>query len=139
METEENGILGECNSDEFLSTGTIRINTALMENGQLLTGDSIITSGSTSTWASYNRNDWTEPNLVEVDEGKNYLALTYTEDRVSNFYNGTSGSVESRRVYKVIYSCIGGKWHKSEKIYGKIVPPTKETYTDFVVELDKII
>ena len=40
METEENGILGECNSDEFLSTGTIRINTALMENGQLLTGDS---------------------------------------------------------------------------------------------------
>lgn len=134
METEENVILGECNSDQFLSTGTIRIN-----RGQLLVGDGITTSGSTSTWASHNRNDWTEPNLVEVDEGKNYLALTYTEDRVSNFYNGTSGSVESRRVYKVIYSCIGGKWHKSEKIYGKIVPSTKETYTDFVVELDKII
>lgn len=134
METEENGILAGSSS-----TGTITINSGSTSNHNLLYGDGIITSGSATTWTYNNIDQWTEPNLVEVDEGENYLALTYTEDRVSNFYNATSGSVESRRVYKVIYSCRGGKWHKSEKIYGKIVPPTKETYTDFVVELDKII
>lgn len=134
METEENGILAESSS-----TGTITINSGLTSNHNLLYGDGIVTSGSATTWTYHNIDQWTEPNLVEVDEGENYLALTYTEDRISNFYNATSGSAESRRVYKVIYSCRGGKWHKSEKIYGKIVPPTKETYTDFVVELDKII
>lgn len=134
METEENGILAGSSS-----TGTITINSGSTSNHNLLYGDGIITSGSATTWTYNNIDQWTEPNLVEVDEGENYLALTYTEDRISNFYNATSDSVESRRVYKVIYSCRGGKWHKSEKIYGKIVPPTKETYTDFVVELDKII
>lgn len=134
METEENGILAGSSS-----TGTITINSGSTSNHNLLYGYDITTSGSATTWAYNNIDQWTEPNLVEVDEGENYLALTYTEDRVSNFYNATSDSLESRRVYKVIYSCRGGKWHKSEKIYGKIVPPTKETYTDFVVELDKII
>jgi hypothetical protein len=137
METEENGIL-----DELLSTGTITTNSGLTSNHNLLSGDGITTSGSDSTWIyhkNHNIDQWTEPNLVEVDEGENYLALTYTEDRISNFYNATSGSIESRRVYKVIYSCRGGKWHKSEKIYGKIVPPSKETYTDFEVDLDIII
>ena len=32
------------------------------------------------------------------------------------------------KVYKIIYSCKDGKWNKSEKIYGEIVPRQGETY-----------
>jgi hypothetical protein len=32
------------------------------------------------------------------------------------------------RVFKIVYSCVDGKWNKSEKIYGKIIPSQKEYY-----------
>lgn len=32
------------------------------------------------------------------------------------------------KVYKVVYSCKEGKWDKSEKIYGKIIPAQEESY-----------
>lgn len=32
------------------------------------------------------------------------------------------------KVYKIIYSCKDGKWNKSEKIYGEIIPSQGETY-----------
>ena len=33
-----------------------------------------------------------------------------------------------KRVFKIVYSCIDGKWNKSDRIYGMIMPPLKETY-----------
>lgn len=33
-----------------------------------------------------------------------------------------------RKVFKIVYSCVDGKWNKSEKIYGNIMPALKETY-----------
>lgn len=32
---------------------------------------------------------------------------------------------------KIIYSCIDGKWNKSEPIYGKIIP-TQDEYFEFI-------
>lgn len=32
------------------------------------------------------------------------------------------------RVYKIIYSVVDGKWNKSDKIYGKIIPAQEEDY-----------
>jgi hypothetical protein len=135
METEEKETMDE-NFENNLST--------YMDGSSILTGDYITTTGSTigSSSGYYLREEWSEPHLVDVDEGENYLALTYTQSKVSCFYTGysaTHSDVGSRRVYKIIYSCRGGKWHKSDKIYGRIVPPTEETYTDFEVDLDVII
>lgn len=33
-----------------------------------------------------------------------------------------------RRVFKIVYSCVDGKWNKSERIYGKIMPELRESY-----------
>ena len=33
-----------------------------------------------------------------------------------------------RRVFKIVYSCKEGKWNKSERIYGKILPAQNENY-----------
>lgn len=139
METEENETTGgNLESNLYTYTG----------DSSILAGDYITTAGSTigSTIGSasgyYLREEWSEPQLVDVDEGENYLVLTYTQSKVSCFYSGysaTHSDVGSRRVYKIIYSCRGGKWHKTDRIYGRIVPPTEETYTDFEVDLDVII
>jgi hypothetical protein len=34
------------------------------------------------------------------------------------------------KIYKIVYSCIDGKWNKSEPIYGKIIP-AQEEYFEF--------
>ena len=31
-------------------------------------------------------------------------------------------------VFKIVFSCIDGKWNKSDRIYGKIIPPSEESY-----------
>lgn len=31
-------------------------------------------------------------------------------------------------VFKIVYSCVDGKWNKSAPIYGEIIPPQGETY-----------
>jgi hypothetical protein len=135
METEEKETIVE-NFEDNLYTYT--------DGLSITAGGSITISSSTAGTSSgyYLKEEWSEPQLVDVDEGENYLALTYTQSKVSCFYTGysaTHSDVGSRRVYKIIYSCRGGKWHKSDKIYGKIIPPTKEAYTDFVYDLEKII
>jgi hypothetical protein len=33
-----------------------------------------------------------------------------------------------KRIYKVVFSCKDGKWHKSDEIYGKIIPAQEEYY-----------
>lgn len=33
-----------------------------------------------------------------------------------------------KRVFKIVYSCVDGKWNISDRIYGKIMPPLKESY-----------
>jgi len=133
METEEKETIGE-NFEDNLYTYT--------DGLSITTGGSItISSGSGSSYGTVGKAEWSEPELVDVDEGENYLALTYTQAMVSSFYSYTPNIHidNERRVYKIIYSCRGGKWHKSDKIYGKIIPPTKEAYTDFVYDLEKII
>lgn len=71
---------------------------------------------------------WDIPSLIEVIE---------TEDSIELVYKETSGLTYTiyppippeDRVFKIVFSCKDGKWHKSERIYGKIVPSTKESYT----------
>jgi hypothetical protein len=37
--------------------------------------------------------------------------------------------VAEQRVFKIVFSCIDGKWNKSERIYGKVVAAKLESYS----------
>ena len=66
--------------------------------------------------------DWLKPKsfLIDVIEKDESVELIFTENSLL--------SSSERRVYKIIYSVIEGKWSRSEPIYGKIIPATEESY-----------
>ena len=68
--------------------------------------------------------EWLEPELVETLEYDESVEFIYEE--YSSF--SVTGRETPRRVFKIVFSCVDGKWNKSERIYGNIVPATEETY-----------
>lgn len=87
--------------------------------------DSVIFS---STSASYSyMEQYGKPKLISVSDYGEAVEVTYIETAttyVSYGYDNTP----PRRVFKIIYSCVDGKFHKSDRIYGEIIPATEETY-----------
>ena len=68
--------------------------------------------------------DWLQKpksTLINVIEFEDRIELTFKE-HIS--YLSTS----EMKVYKIIYSVIDGKLNKSERVYGKIIPATEESY-----------
>jgi hypothetical protein len=55
------------------------------------------------------------------------IEMTYKETSIIAYLTHPSTPPEER-VFKIIYSCVDGKWNKSERKYGKIVPQTNESY-----------
>ena len=53
---------------------------------------------------------WSGPTRLQVNE---------LNDSIEMIYEETS---PEKRYFKIIFSCVDGKWNKSEPIYGKIVP-----------------
>lgn len=77
--------------------------------------------------------EWNEPKRVEINEYPDSIEMIYTQEGVD--YSKTHFTVyppfppeRHRRTFKIVYSCVDGKWNKSEPIYGKIIPATKEIY-----------
>ena len=60
--------------------------------------------------------------LIDTIVKENFIELVYKEVSI---WNGLDN-----RVYKIVYSCLDGKWHKSDRIYGEIIPKQviEETY-----------
>ena len=72
-----------------------------------------------------NANMWSNPELIETNVLDSSVELIYKQVYlVSN-----SWQTPSRRALKIIFSCIDGKWNKSEPVYGEIVPAQEEYYT----------
>lgn len=69
--------------------------------------------------------NWSEPYRYEVDVYDDRIEMIYIQ---YTCYSYSPSPPSERRVYKIIYSCVDGKWNVSEPIYGKIVPATEETY-----------
>lgn len=64
---------------------------------------------------------WFSPEFVSILEKSESIEIIYKQKtKISSF---------SDRLFKVIYSCVDGKWNKSERIYGKIIPASKEYYS----------
>ena len=87
-----------------------------MENWQTL-----ITTG-TSTF-----NQWNNPERVEVNEVGETIEMVYKQTSML-----TLGVYPPRppqvTVFKIVYSCVDGKWNKSEPIYGKVIPSQNEYF-----------
>lgn len=65
--------------------------------------------------------------MVLFEEFEDRIEVIYTE-KSDVCYTTYPPTYPERRVYKIIYSCIDGKWNKSDKIYGEIIPAQEEQY-----------
>lgn len=70
---------------------------------------------------------WGVPFLIETREVGESVEMIYKQ------FSNMSVSIyppppAQERVFKIVYSCKDGKWHKSEPIFGRILPATKEQY-----------
>lgn len=75
-------------------------------------------------------NQWGTPERIEVREVGESIEMVYIEKSLitpTTLSLGLNHS-PSERVFKIVYSCVDGKWNKSERIYGKIIPAQNEYY-----------
>lgn len=79
--------------------------------------DSIDTTST--TYAVFN--PWTTPVLVDTIILEGSIELIYTRW-------STTWGPSADQCYKVVYSCVDGKWNVSEPIFGEIIPATEEAY-----------
>lgn len=72
-------------------------------------------SGTSSTTAGYM---WSHPTRLEVRELSDSIEMIYEE--TSNVtYTIYPSPPPEKRYFKIVFSCVDGKWNKSERIYGK--------------------
>lgn len=83
-------------------------------------------TGSTDTSFS---NQWSTPQRIQVIELQDSIEIIYKETSNVIYTHSVYPSTDpEERIFKIIFSCKGGKWHKSDRIYGEIVSSTKESY-----------
>ena len=87
----------------------------------LTTNGSNIDGGTTFT------NLWSIPERIMVLENSDSIEFIYKETSliISTVYPTRP---PEERVFKIVFSCENGKWHKSDRIYGKIIPSRSESY-----------
>lgn len=102
------------------------------------TGDSNIrynlpNTNATTTYVPNIELKWKEPYRVDIIEYDDSIEMIYKQEGVD--YSKTylldyppNPPEYFTRVFKIVYSCVDGKWNVSEPIYGKIIPATEETY-----------
>ena len=79
--------------------------------------------GSTSSTA----NMWSSPHRVAVIEYADRIEFIYKETSQLQLAIYPPWK-PAERVFKVVYSCVDGAWHKSERTYGTIKPAQEEYY-----------
>jgi hypothetical protein len=72
-------------------------------------------------------NKWGEPELIGVSEVGESVVMLYMQTSRRAIYTDFRATL-SKRVFKIVFSCIDGKWNKSEPILGKIIPAQEEQY-----------
>lgn len=70
---------------------------------------------------------WSLPQLVQTIELQGSIELVYKQYSLASDSFGWSPA----KVFKIIFSCVDGKWHKSEPIDGQIIYAQEESY-DFL-------
>lgn len=88
--------------------------------------DNVTQTGNSTSSTSFNL--WSLPDLIRVDEVGETIEMLYKEVSTVT-YTVYPPQPPQERVFKIVYSCKEGKWHKSDRIYGEIIPASDEDYT----------
>lgn len=83
-------------------------------------GQSLFSVGTTNY---YQIDPWSEPVEISHEILNDSIEFIYKQTKISWNY-----ASQEERVFKVIYSCVDGKWNKSERLYGEIIAATEEQY-----------
>jgi hypothetical protein len=70
---------------------------------------------------------WNYPERVEVNEVVESIEMIYKQTSMLTYTVYPSPPPEVK-VFKIVYSCVDGKWNKSEPIYGRIIPAQNEYF-----------
>jgi len=70
---------------------------------------------------------WGITERVAVNEFIDKIEMVYIQTSTIHFAVYPPRPAE-KRVFKIIFSCVDGKWSKSEPIFGKIIPSQDENY-----------
>jgi len=79
----------------------------------------------TGTTFTTSINNWSTPERLEANEVGETIEMIYKQTLSFSYWPAPP---TEERVFKIVYSCIDGKWDKSEPIYGKIVPAQVEYF-----------
>jgi hypothetical protein len=79
-------------------------------------------TGSCTTSSLYNL-----PVFIEANEVGESVEFLYKEEPLYS-YTTFPPQYPPAKVFKIVYSCVDGKWNKSDRIYGSIVAASGETY-----------
>jgi len=85
--------------------------------------------GSTSTETFTSAGIWNPMVFREVNEVGETIEMIYTQ---TSSFSRTGGlpPYHDERAVKIVFSCVDGKWNKSEPIFGKIIP-SQDEYFEF--------
>jgi hypothetical protein len=78
---------------------------------------------STTCWQQ-----WSEPIRLQVNELNDSIEIIYEETSNISLLVYPPRLLE-KRYFKIIFSCVDGKWNKSERIYGEKIE--REEYFKF--------
>jgi len=90
-------------------------------------GISDTTLGGTTTSTTSTLEQYTAPELIDVHEKSESVELIFRQYLQYNLWGGVQPKQETK-IFKIIYSVVDGKWHRSDPIPGKVVPAQKESY-----------
>jgi len=82
--------------------------------------------GSTTDTSIFG-NPWGNPERIQVNEVGESIEMVYKQTSMITYAVYPSRPPEER-IFKIVYSCVDGKWNKSEPIFGKIIPSQNEYY-----------
>jgi hypothetical protein len=71
---------------------------------------------------------WTNPTRLQVNERIDSIEMIYEETSLATLSINPSPSPQ-KRYFKIVFSCVDGKFNKSERIYGKKIE--REEYFEF--------
>ena len=80
-----------------------------------------------SVESTTNNNLWSLPERVDIIENSDSIEFVYKETSMVSYTSLPAPSPQVR-VFKIVFSCVDGKWNKSERIYGEIIPAENERY-----------
>ena len=76
---------------------------------------------------------WGTPDLIQTSEEGESVVMIYKQ-----IFNATISIYPAphklERIFKIVYSCKDGKWHKSEPIFGRIIPATEEWFDFDIID-----